>query len=350
MRNRVGRREFCWRTPLGHARGEGFTLIECLVVVFVVGLLLALLLPAVQQSREGARRVECVNHLKQIGLALQNYAGVHGYFPAIDSLTDSVHFASAQAYSPLVRMLGELGQTPLYNAFNFQGIPTVGITPLQNLTAMSVGLDVALCPSDTQPPVTGYGRMNYRFGTGPTPWFAPSLRLTLSLDGPFTVHHFRSPADFHDGLSNTVGVSERLQGGWVKDAFKRNGDYLLIPDGFSQAHDADQAVVVCSSAPPDGPKDTRAGESWALSGFHFSDYNHCLTPNPSTNDCALDTNKNDLHTRTLHGGVFSASSRHPGGVNAALMDGSVRFITNGIRLATWRALSTRSGGEMIGDY
>ena len=138
----------------------GFTLLECLTVVFVIGLLLALLLPAVQQSREAARHMECVNHLKQIGLALQNYAGTHGYFPAIASVTFRIgsHNASGQVYSPVVRMLAELDQAPLYNAFNFSGIPTVGLTSFQNLTAMSVSLDVTLCPSDTQPPVSGYGR------------------------------------------------------------------------------------------------------------------------------------------------------------------------------------------------
>jgi prepilin-type N-terminal cleavage/methylation domain-containing protein/prepilin-type processing-associated H-X9-DG protein len=346
-RLRMGRRALIRRSTVW-----GFTLIECLVVVFVIGLLLALLLPAVQQAREAGRRVECVNHLKQIGLALQNYASTHSRFPAInsESFRHGSHFGTAQAYSPIVRMLGELDQVPLYHAFNFSGVPTIGLTPVQNLTAMSISLEVAICPSDAQPPVSGYGRTNYRFCTGPTPWIASSPKLPLSLDGPFTTHEFRSPAEFPDGLSYTVGVSERLQGGWIKYAFKRNGDYCLVSNGFSLAHDADQAVSVCASAPVDGPTETRAGESWALSGFHFSDYNHCMTPNPPTNDCALDTNKNSLHYRTLHAGVFSASSRHPGGVNVGLMDGSVRFVTNGINLLTWRALSTRDRGEAFGDY
>ncbi len=340
------RRARTWSSP-------AFTLLECLVVVFVIGLLLALLLPAVQQAREASRRLECDNHLKQIGLALQNYASTHGVFPAINSA--SFHDAMGrtgyvQYYSPIVRMLGELDQTPLYNAFNFTGLSTLGITPAQNLTAMMVSLELALCPSDTQPPVSGYGRINYRFCTGPSPWAAPHVSLLMSSDGPFTAEYFRSPADFRDGLSNTAGVSERLEGGWIKDAFKRNGDYLILDDYATRVHTPDQAVAVCAAAPIDGPNDTRAGESWALSGFHFSDYNHCATPNPITNDCALVADTTSLHNRTLSPGVFSASSRHPGGVNVGLMDGSTRFVSNGINLLIWRALSTRSGGEVVGDY
>jgi prepilin-type N-terminal cleavage/methylation domain-containing protein/prepilin-type processing-associated H-X9-DG protein len=330
----------------------GFTLVECLVVVFVIGLLAAILLPAVHQAREASRRLECVNQLKQVALALQAYAGEHGCFPTVDSVTyqSGQRPGPPQAYSPLARILCELDQTALYNAFNFSVIPSVGAGPAYNLTAMSVTLGVALCPSDAPPPVSGYGRVNFRFSTGPTPWIGPSPKLPLSLDGPFTVGHFWAPGDFRDGLSNTVGISERLQGGWVKGAFKHGGDYLLVADGLWVVQNADQAVSLCASAPIDGPTDTRAGESWGLSGFHFTDYNHCATPNPLPNDCALDTHNGSLHSRTLHGGVFSASSGHPGGVNAALMDGSVRFIKNGIALPTWRALSTRSAGEVIGDY
>jgi len=345
-------RSWSGREPLaGQTNHGGFTLVEVLVAISIIALLIGLLLPAVQQAREASRRLECTNHLKQIGLGLQQYASAHGCFPAISAVSFQRGGTSgtAHSYSPIARMLGELDQIPLYNAFNFSGIPTADIATLQNLTAMSVSLQVAICPSDTQPPVSGYGRVNYRFCTGPTPWIAPRPDLAQSLDGPFTIRYFRSLADFRDGLSNTVGISERLEGGWVKNLFKHNGDYLLVANGFALAKNADQAISVCAAAPIDGPKDTRAGESWAISGFHFSDYNHCLSPNPTINDCALDTNKGDLHTRTLHAGVFSASSRHYVGVNASLMDGSVHFFKSNIDRSVWRALSTRSGGEVIGS-
>jgi prepilin-type processing-associated H-X9-DG protein len=112
----------------------------------------------------------------------------------------------------------------------------------------------------------------------------------------------------------------------------------------------DDAISVCGSTTLNDPQESRGGESWAVTGFHFSDYNHCLTPNPAASNCALDDSTEDFHTRTLHAGVFSATSRHGGGVNAMLMDGSVRFVKDSVNLRAWRALATRSGGEVVGEY
>jgi prepilin-type N-terminal cleavage/methylation domain-containing protein/prepilin-type processing-associated H-X9-DG protein len=320
---------------------KGFTLIECLVVIFIISLIFAILLPAVFSARESARRLECLNHLKQIGIALQNYNSLHEYFPAINSRTTPFRgssYGSAQAYSPLARMLCDLDQTPLFNSINFTGVTTSGWVLVNNLTVMQTSLSVCLCPSDTDSlnPVLGYGRVNYRFCTGPSLWISPSPSLPGSLDGPFTVHYFYRASDFTDGLSNTIGISERLQGDWQKAAFKKHGDYY--------------AVAICSNLSVQCPHDSKAGESWLISGFHFTDYNHCLTPNSSIDDCALDASNQDLHARTLHAGLFTSSSYHPGGVNAAFMDGSVKFIQNGISSSVWRALSTRNSGDVVDEY
>jgi hypothetical protein len=114
-----------------------------------------------------------------------------------------------------------------WGAVVFDLCPVDGAALQQNQTAMKVGLGVCLCPSDRQPPVPGYGRVNYRFSLGPTHRWAPGAPFPESATGPVTVHYVYTPADFRDGLSNTVGASERLQGNWLKGSFKLGGDYLL---------------------------------------------------------------------------------------------------------------------------
>jgi len=109
---------------------------------------------------------------------------------------------------------------------------------------------------------------------------------------------------------------------------------------------ADGAVRACSGVPSTSPVERQGGESWFVSGLHYTNYNHCATPNASAKDCTLDWLEADFHNRTLRSGVFAARSRHPGGVNVLSMDGAVRFAGDSIDKATWRALATRSGGEV----
>jgi prepilin-type processing-associated H-X9-DG protein len=126
------------------------------------------------------------------------------------------------------------------------------------------------------------------------------------------------------------------------------GDYLLTTIGESKhAGGPDWALSACASATPGEGTETRSGESWFLSGHHFTLYNHCAPPNAKAANCSFLSGKEPLHNRTLHEGVFSASSQHPGGVNVLLMDGSQRFLKNKISMAIWRALATRSGGEVV---
>ncbi len=332
---------------------SGFTIIELLVVIFIIGVLAGLLLPAVQSAREAARRTQCTNNLKQIGIALANYESAHGFFPSINAHSTNEQTISSHLFSPLARMLSELDQRPLFNAINFSWIPFSSPALWANQTVMDAQISGFLCPSDSPAQrVPGYGRVNYRFCTGPTPWIAPGDNEPFSWSGAFSSHRFYRPADFPDGLSQTVGASERLQGGWTLDRFKAGGDYLLtktdtIPH-ITDPRAADWAISVCSSAPMTDPIETEAGQSWFLSGFHFSDYNHCATPNHPWPDCSFyGVLDDDLGWRSVYQGVFSATSRHPGGVNTLTMDGSVHFMANSINISTWRALSTRDRGEVF---
>jgi prepilin-type processing-associated H-X9-DG protein len=250
-------------------------------------------------------------------------------------------------------MLPQLDQTTIFHATNFDLPPVEGLG--LNTTVMMTDLGALLCPTDLQPPVSGFGRANYRFSIGPAPNMAAGSSHPLSLEGPFTVHVVYAPAAFTDGLSATIGVSERLQGDWAKGRFKWGGDYLYTatatpPSMAAALYDPDQAIRYCAGLSMALPQESRGGESWLLSGLHFTNYNHCATPNMKVPDCCLNSKRlQTLRARIIEDGVFKASSYHNGGVNAVLMDGSVRFVTDGVDPKVWRAISTRNGGEVVSD-
>jgi hypothetical protein len=134
----------------------------------------------------------------------------------------------------------------------------------------------------------------------------------------------------------------------VKSTFKRGGDYSLSPFGGAvEILTADQAVELCESVPAGYAVESRGGESWFVSGFHFTNYNHLSPPNGKRMACAFDDLAEPFAIRVIHAGVFPATSDHNGGVMAAKMDGSACFIADGIALHLWRALATRSGGEVV---
>jgi prepilin-type processing-associated H-X9-DG protein len=313
-----------------------------------------LALTAAQAAREASRRATCINNIKQIALGVQNYESTFGRFPPIVSQTvtdpKSPRY-SAHSLSVHARILGYLEKVPEYNGINLGPIPAASVGLVANSTIMHLTVDLFLCPSDSVAPVSGYGRCNYRFSVGPTYRFAPSRRDGESRLGPFTVHEDYGPQDFSDGLSNTVGLSERLQGDWTKGTFKLGGDYLMVPSGADNGRirTADDAVAFCEAIGAINPHESRGGESWFLSGFHFTNYNHCLAPNSPQKDCALNHEQAGLHGRTLYQGVFNATSRHSGGVNVATMDGSARFVRAAINPKVWRALGTRAAGDLFGS-
>jgi type II secretory pathway pseudopilin PulG len=333
-------------------RRHAFTLIEALVVVSVIALLIGLLLPAIQGARESARSLQCKSNLKTIGLALHNYLASQNYVPGVDlpSIPHIGGMISTHYFSPIARMLPQLDQTILYDATNLSVPPVDGLA--MNLTVMKVTLAFLLCPTDAQPEVAGFGRVNYRFNLGPSAYWSSGPSSPFSLDGPFTVHKVYTAADFLDGMSMTVGVSERLQGDWATGPFKMGGDYVYvrIPTWHGLLLEPDQAVRFCSAlSQSEGYVESRGGESWFLSGLHFTSYNHCAAPNQPFNDCSLGDNSapGGLESRINRQGVFKATSFHPGGVHALLMDGSVRFFQNTISIGIWRALATRSRGEIV---
>jgi len=234
-------------------------------------------------------------------------------------------------------------QVPLFNAANFSPKPTSeGLAA--NRTVMGTSIAMFICPSDGVLPVEGYGRVNYRMNIGPS--IGSSFEASTR-NGPFCSFDCIGPANFTDGLSNTVGSSERLQGDWTKGTFRSGGDYRLAGpvQSWDEVRDIDRAVVRCRSASA-MPAESRGGESWFLSGLHFTEYNHGSRPN-SDGECAFETDLGLMSVRANAAGVIGSSSSHPGGVNTLRMDGSVRHVKDQVDLRLWRALGTRSGGEII---
>jgi prepilin-type N-terminal cleavage/methylation domain-containing protein len=339
----------------GRLERRGVTLIEVLVSVSIIAVLLGILLPAVQSAREAARRLKCQNSLRQIGIALHAYESLHGCYPGVALVTRRYagppYYYSDRYYSPLTQLLPQMEQTSLFHAVNFSLSPVWGTSLATNLTVMTTHLGEFLCPSDGTSTPPGYGRVNYRFNLGPTHLWAAS-ELADSWSGPFTVHRAYRAADFRDGLSNTVGVSERLQGDWTKAAFRKSGDYFLTSLKADDVKSADEALEICRGAAAAPLQiESRGGESWFLSGFHFTCYSHCAPPNSNLPDCALRRGTDTIDDRANQDGVFKASSAHPGGVNLLLMDGAVRFGRDSISLNVWRSLATRASGEAVpGDW
>jgi prepilin-type N-terminal cleavage/methylation domain-containing protein/prepilin-type processing-associated H-X9-DG protein len=314
---------------------SGFTLIELLVVIAIIAVLIGLLLPAVQAAREAARRAQCVNNLKQIGLAIHNYHDALGCIPYGGP---SVNF-----WAPTAFMLPQLEQQNLYNAFNFGVTSNTSKLPGGiNNTACTTKVSSYLCPSDIDRLTNIYGHINYAGNVGAD---GRSFEFTGPTNGPFTTTEsaigFRN---ITDGLTNTVAFSERVMGiGQVNNA---QIDPLRPSSTFTTANintgDARASYTRCMAAPPMpgaalAPGGS-AGDMWFDQGSHASRYCHAMPPN--TWSCSAGNTWGGRAAST-------ASSRHPGVVNCAMMDGSVKAIKSTIAKETWWALGTMSAGEVI---
>jgi prepilin-type N-terminal cleavage/methylation domain-containing protein/prepilin-type processing-associated H-X9-DG protein len=342
-------------------RRPGFTLIELLVVIAIIAVLIALLLPAVQAAREAARRAQCVNNLKQIGLALHNYEQTVGILPwglGPNNWND---------WGTIPLILPFMEQVALYNAINFTdngtaintgnngstSLPFVSGTGFQNTTVFLSKLNNnLLCPSDPDRLTSILGHNNYSGNAGSTP---DSLHSKSSLDGLF-LYMNSAPCvafrDVTDGLSNTAAFSERIKGigiennlqvdnlspsssVWTVNQPANTGQpqlYYTACKAIAATNNLGALWVGISPVKPDA-----AGSQWFSGYATFSRYNHIMPPN--SNSCAYGTWAGE--------GAFTASSRHAGGVNVLFADGSTRFIKSTVNPQTWWALGSRAGGEVL---
>jgi prepilin-type N-terminal cleavage/methylation domain-containing protein/prepilin-type processing-associated H-X9-DG protein len=312
---------------------RGFTLIELLVVIAIIGVLIALLLPAVQAAREAARRAQCTNNLKQMALALHNYVDANDTFPLGRTIP------SADTFSPHARLLQFMELRPLFDAMNFQ----VAWNHAANTTVTATAVNAFVCPSDPRSQVpAGWAGTNYRNneGTSLAMWYGATDTSGVNTalpapNGPFFANFACRLADIPDGTSSTALLSEHVKGDFNNSLATERADTF-----WPQTYPAtpDEAVAQCRAIDWRDLQYQRVSEVGApwIYGYHSTtSYWHSGPPNARS--CMFPPSRI----------MTTAGSAHSGGANVALADGSVRFIKDSIGLATWRALGTRNGGEIL---
>jgi prepilin-type N-terminal cleavage/methylation domain-containing protein/prepilin-type processing-associated H-X9-DG protein len=369
-------------------RRRGFTLIELLVVIAIIAVLIALLLPAVQAAREAARRIQCINNLKQIGLAMHNYHQTNDVFPMgaskncnSDPPSNCPGYADWRGWGPLATSLPFVEQQALYNAINYSFAEQLHDTvnqPMNNTAVLTI-VRAYLCPSD---PYVGQQNINSYYAcygttsewpTGPNNGSGNLQNADGNgSTGMFAVWLSYGIRDATDGTSNTVLFSEALAGdskgnesaprgaGSGSPGSKYRGNGVVIPnspsyylDDFTASPAASQAflagLAACSTEfnnPTSTNITSHRGYMWA-SASQGSIFNVGQTPND--NQYNFNVCRPQCSAGCSDNGSISlrASSAHPGGVNAVFADGSVKFIKDSISRPTWWSLGTRARGEIV---
>jgi prepilin-type N-terminal cleavage/methylation domain-containing protein/prepilin-type processing-associated H-X9-DG protein len=335
----------------------GFTLIELLVVIVILTLLMAILLPAIQSAREAARRVQCANNLKQLGLALNQYESTHGVLPpslVLKGKNNQISWVGIPSVN--ARLLLFLEQAPLFNAINWEVQD-----PAVNTTVFSQSVAVFLCPSEVNPqPVnstigpTGATSYGWCMGTGDLYVFGgiPSFP-TRAAFGP---NLFRRLSSFTDGLASTMLASDVRSRQYVRTGCS----WMKQPAGLGTT------APVAQSGDDVGTLTMTGHSSWVNGSVDQTGITAAWTPNskvtvgysmptdptiPPIDTSGFGLDQDLVGSSESDGGptyaAITSRSYHPGGVNILLGDGSVRFVKETLNPQTWRALSSVNLGEVI---
>jgi prepilin-type N-terminal cleavage/methylation domain-containing protein/prepilin-type processing-associated H-X9-DG protein len=349
---------------------RGFTLIELLVVIAIIAVLIALLLPAVQAAREAARRSQCVNNLKQMGIALHNYHDVNGSFPMGSGsgvyLSPGVYQAK-ECWSIHAAILPQLEQTALYNAINFSWNVD---PPNCNTTVFYSQVKTFLCPSDSNAWTVAHDNTsgnNCYFGSigattdilggsgANTTTSVPNLS-NVPTTGLFAFQQSKSMSSVQDGTSNSVAFAESTVGnpsatarqklvGLVNVGLPTGATGAIQYNAFNSVAGVQAGIAACSQKwnTSTTTPDLQRGDTWTQGAMCATLFNTIVPPNGQNDAWA--------YCGALASGAVSnisnSDSYHPGGVNVLMADGHVQFIKDSVNQTTWWSLGTIAGGEVI---